>query len=183
MQRIIRWQALSSLGLEHLCLHQDSTKITAESLIVGTAEDAAYGLRYHIVCDPGWRVQAVRVELVGEDRLCALTADGSGHWFDATGSALPQLDGCIDVDIEATPFTNTLPIRRLDLPVGESRDIRVLYITVPDLELSAVMQTYTCLRPGRLYRYAGFPSGFSADLETDPDGLVIHYPELFQQFV
>ena len=45
-------------------------------------------------------------------RAIELRADGRGHWADAaTGSPLP-LDGCVDIDIYPSPFTNTLPIRR-----------------------------------------------------------------------
>ena len=55
---------------------------------------------------------------------------GPGREIRSTSST-----GCIDVDIRATPFTNTLPIRRLALQPGESRDLRMAFIDVPGLDV------------------------------------------------
>ena len=111
-------------------------------------------------------------------------ADGAGRWTTASGDALPVLDGCIDVDISATPFTNTLPIRRLALHPGEARDLDVEYVSVPDLAVMLDGQRYTCLERGTqggLYVYASLDSAFRADLAVDADGLVLDYPELFRR--
>ena len=103
--------------------------------------------------------------------------DGEGRWRTTSGDPVDSLSGCIDVDIRATPFTNTLPIRRLGLMPGESRDVSMAFIDVPALDVRAVDQRYTCLQTsahGAVYR---FESGdFSADLSVDRDGLVIDYP-------
>ena len=94
---------------------------------------------------------------------------------------MPALDGAIDVDIMATPFTNTLPIRRLDLAERQSADIQVAYVSVPDLTLSLARQRYTCLSAGALYRFDSLESGFSRDIGIDRDGLVTEYPGLFRR--
>ncbi len=93
----------------------------------------------------------------------------------------PALRGCIDVDIQATPITNTLPIRRLDLKAGESMEIRLCYISMPDLIVSAASQRYTALDPGSLYRFESLEDGFTADLPVDQDGFVLDYPGLFKR--
>lgn len=112
-----------------------------------------------------------------------LCADGEGTWIDERGSELPLLEGAIDVDISATPFTNTLPIRRVDLDAGESVELTVAYVNVPALSVDADAQRYTCLDPvdedcGR-YRYDAVESDFTAELVVDADGLVIEYSDLF----
>jgi hypothetical protein len=97
---------------------------------------------------------------------------------------IPSLKGCRDVDIFYSPFTNTLAIRRLALKKGESADIHVAYINVPDLEVSAVQQRYTFLETtsqGGLYRYESLASGFTTELPVDADGLVIEYPKFFKR--
>jgi hypothetical protein len=97
---------------------------------------------------------------------------------------MPDLDGCIDVDISSTPFTNTLPIRRLGLEPGESEELAVTYILVPELLVGAERQRYDCLEAqaeGGLYRFEALPSGFTAELPVDADGLVIDYPGLFRR--
>jgi uncharacterized protein len=90
----------------------------------------------------------------------------------------PSLDGCLDLDISVTPFTNTLPVRRLELPPGASVDLLVAFLSVPELSFRPVHQRYTCLArsaTGGLYRYEGLDSHFSADLLVDAQGLVVEY--------
>jgi hypothetical protein len=93
---------------------------------------------------------------------------------------MPELSGCLDVDISATPFTNTLPIRRLGERLQQRTGIAVVYIPVPSLELARADQAYTRLGRDR-YLYEGPVGRFQAELEVDPDGLVVHYPTLFRR--
>ena len=87
----------------------------------------------------------------------------------------------MDVDITATPFTNTLPIRRLGLGAGAAADITTVYITVPDLTITTDPQRYTCLEPNRSYIYESRDSDFRRQIETDERGLVLTYPGLFRR--
>jgi hypothetical protein len=87
------------------------------------------------------------------------------------------LQGCLDIDIAACAFTNTLPIRRLALEVGQSAEIQVAYLHIPDLRVERVPQRYTRVAPQR-YRYEGLSTGFVAEITVDEDGLVIDYPQL-----
>ncbi len=155
---VARWQAWEEIGLEHLVLQEGPQGIVAEASIIGrssngAANETAFAMTYRIACDPDWRVRTVEARLVGMACSIHIASDGMGTWTTAGGSPLPALDGAIDVDIMATPFTNTLPIRRLDLAEGQSADIQVAYVSVPDLTLSLARQRYTCLSAGALYRF------------------------------
>jgi len=105
----------------------------------------------------------------------------------ADGEPVPALDGCIDVDISATPFTNTLPIRRLGLKPGEAANLKVAYLAIPEMRVEPARQRYTCLErddQGGLYRYESLDgefAGFTADLPVDAGGLVLDYPGLFRR--
>jgi hypothetical protein len=146
MERDIMWTPWSDPGLEHLHIVEHAGEILADGLIIGVRDGAPFRARYVIRCDGGWTVRAAHVELLGDDgQEIALVADGAGRWTAATGAPIPSLDGCPDVDISATPFTNTLAIRRLGLRPGESVDISVAYIAAPKLRLWPVRQRYTCL--------------------------------------
>ena len=94
--------------------------------------------------------------------------------------ALPDLDGAIDVDLSITPFTNTMPVRRLDLIEGQQADIRVVYLRFPDLNLAIDRQRYTCLKRNQ-YRFESLDSEFTCDIDTDADGLIVTYPGLFRR--
>ena len=109
-----------------------------------------------------------------------LESDGQGRW-QANGKEQPTLQGCIDIDIQATPLTNTLPIRRLGLETGESMEIRLGYIEVPTLTVHPSNQRYTAIEAGSLYRFESLESGFTADLPVDEDGFVLDYPGLFKR--
>jgi hypothetical protein len=185
MERNIIWTPWSEPGLEHLRLAQYEGGILADGVIIAVAGGRAFRARYTIQCDAGWRVREVRVDLLDHtNRRLDLTSDGEGHWADGAGDALPGLVGCFDVDISATPFTNTLPIRRLALPPGAAADVNVAYIALPDLTVVPGLQRYTCLATnasGGRYRFEQRSSGFAAELPVDADGLVVDYPGLFRR--
>jgi hypothetical protein len=80
----------------------------------------------------------------------------------------------------ATPFTNTLPIRRLGLKPGESAEILAVYVRVPDLAVTTDRQRYTRLGE-RCYRYDSVDTDFTREVEVDERGLVVNYPGLFRR--
>jgi hypothetical protein len=185
MMQEIMWSGWDTPGLEHLRLSLNQTRPTAEGQIITTLfEEGPLRLHYVVQCDQQWRVREVRVIAEGVSTAVNVRADGEGHWTTDAGDALPHLDGCIDVDIMATPFTNTLPIRRLGLRPGESADISVAYVVVPSLEIVASPQRYTCLESGPnggLYRYEGLDTGYTNELPVDTDGLVVDYPGIWKR--
>jgi uncharacterized protein len=178
---VARWQAEQGRGIEHTGITVRPSGIEVESVVVGD-RFGPYGARYRLQCAGDWSVRNLEIDVVAAGSL-RLASDGGGNWEDAAGAPLPELQGCIDVDISATPFTNTLPIRRLQLASPERREIRVVYIQVPSLVPTPAMQAYTCLMPNKRYRYEGSFRHFETELEVDADGLVIDYPTLFRRCV
>ncbi|MEH6436862.1 putative glycolipid-binding domain-containing protein [Massilia sp. DD77] len=182
MRRIYRWHTVEGGGTEHLALDLSLDGIVAEGVVVGPVtgvlfEGEPFGCIYRVRCDPDWRVRELALRVGGGPSL-ALAADGEGHWTDGAGAPLPALDGCIDVDLACSPFTNTLPIRRLGEALRERQAIRVAFIAFPGLELKAWPQLYTRLDAGR-YLFESPEHDFRAEIETDEDGLVLRYPGLF----
>lgn len=96
------------------------------------------------------------------------------------GELRPDLDGAREVDISVSPLSNTLPIRRLNLAVGESADIITAYLTLPDLTVTFDPQRYTRLSE-REYLYESRDSDFRRTITVDDTGLVIDYPGLFER--
>lgn len=178
---VARWSEWTGLGLQHLVLRETAQYIVAEATIVGMDDETPVGARFRIQCDTTWHVRRVEASVAGDDRRIALTGDGHGNWHDDTGKARPDLAGAIDVDLPLTPFTNTLPIRRLGLGAGQSADLRVVYILLPAFEVIVDPQRYTCLEPLRRYRYESLDSDFMREIEVDADGLVVTYPDLFRR--
>ena len=180
------WAPWDGRGLEHLRLRPGEEGTEADGIVIGEEEGTIFRARYVIRCDPGWRTREMILDpLDGRDPL-HLRSDGKGNWSDASGRSIPELEGCSDVDLSATPFTNTLPIRRLDLREEESSEIVAVYVDVPNMRLHASGQRYTCLErnaEGSLYRYEdeGLFRGFAVDLPVDAAGLVLDYPGIFRR--
>ena len=185
MEHEVMWVPWEGPGLEHLRLAPDEDGVVANGLVIGLEAGRPFRIGYEVRCDVHWRVREVHAAAPDSGRpVIELLTDGEGHWKRGGGEPVPELDGCIDVDISATPFTNTLPIRRLGLEPGESEELTVTYVRVPELLVGPERQRYGCLEAkadGGLYRFEALPSGFTAELPVDAEGLVIDYPGLFRR--
>jgi uncharacterized protein len=190
VRRNVLWAPWDTPGLEHLQLEVDTETITADGAILGVAAGEAFRVSYQVSCDATWRVRATDIATSQPSvHSLRLRSNGEGRWTTEMGEPLPALDGCADIDLAVTPFTNTLPIRRLDLRPGEAAELTVVYIDAPTLEVTAVRQRYTCLArasTGGRYRfealpYPALPQGFLAELSVDAEVLVEDYPPLFRR--
>ncbi len=164
---IARWSDWTGTGVEHLVLTHNTDAITADAVVISDG-DGRFAARYRIVCDPGWRVRLADVELIGDERRLRLNSDGQGHWLDAQANPLHDLDGAVDVDLSITPFTNTLPIRCMNLAPGQSADIAVAYIRVPELTVAKDPQRYSCIESRLRTRNATAASRVGPDIGTNP---------------
>ena len=185
-ERIVFWQPWQGQGLEHLRLTRHEDHLVARGEVMALAGTSPFRLRYKIKCDTGWRTHKLDMELYDLHgcRERHIKADGAGNWREEGAGPLGELAGCLDVDISATPFTNTLAVRRLDLQPGERAGLTVAYVKIPELTLRPVSQRYTCnwrADTGTIVTYEGLFRGFKADLALDADGLVIDYPETFRR--
>lgn len=180
----IVWQGLDEPSLEYLDLTTDPEP-RARGTIVAVWEGQPIRLQYEITCDPDWVVRHVEAHLEtgSNHRRMFLHASSEGVWTDETGREVPELAGCSYVDIQATPFTNTLPIRRLQLAPGKTRDVRVAYVSIPSLEVSAADQRYSRLEDAGSPRYRYQSGDFEAVLVVDDAGLVVDYERLWRRIM
>jgi hypothetical protein len=181
-ERIVaRWREWSGDGIQHLELHGGPAGVVAEAVVVAEEAGHPFAARFKIACDGAWRTLRVEAGVVGDERRIDLVGDGDGRWTDGAGTPLAELGGAVDVDLALTPFTNTLPIRRLGLgDRGVGRDPGG-YVELPAFALTTDPQRYTCLEPGRRYRYESLESGFVREIDIDGNGLVVTYPGLFRR--
>lgn len=184
MRQQIVWSRVDVPGLELLDLEIGPNGAHLQSAVIDADPAAPFRIAYTIETDHDWRVRRVSVRLLGGDeRALELRTDGTGHWTDAIGAPIPDLDGCIDIDLTATPATNTLPIRRLGLHPGESAEITAAWVQFPDLSIRPSPQRYTCLARHAdgtaRYRYVGLESGFTVELPVDVSGMVQDYGDIW----
>lgn len=176
--RSVRWRALEGDGLEHLTVRAQANGLRAEATVVGERDGSRFGASYRIDCGADFTVRSFEVATTDGRGLAMTRRDGA--WHDGERGLLPAFDGCVDIDLSATPFTNTLPIRRLAWEIGQQRRIAMLFVPFDSFEPFATEQVYTCLAP-RLFRFETADGSFTAELPVDEDGLVMDYPCLFQR--
>ena len=180
---IARWQDWSGNGTEHTVINWGAGGISIDGTVISAGDGNPFAVRYRLRCNDSWMLRDADIQITGDAGAISLVSDGHGRWKDGTGKTLSHLDGAIDIDLSASPLTNTLPIHRLRLAKGKSQDILAAYVHFPDLTVTVDPQRYTCVEPMRRYRYESLDSDFTREIEVDSDGLVMIYPGLFRRVV
>jgi hypothetical protein len=167
-------------GLEVVFMRDDSRGRRFDGQTVAIEDGQVWTVRYSIVVDEQWVTRSARAwgRSVDGEFETSLEADGLGHWHGA-GTAVPELDGCLDVDFESSACTNTFPVHRLRLRPGEAAPAPAAYVRAPDLRIERLEQQYTRLDEegrGQRYDYAAPRFDFRCRLVYDPSGLVVDYP-------
>jgi hypothetical protein len=83
------------------------------------------------------------------------------------------------VDLESSAGTNTLPVHRLRLDVGQAADVPAAYVRVRDLGVERLEQRYSRvdnLGGSTQYDYSAPVFEFDVRLVFDATGLVLDYP-------
>jgi uncharacterized protein len=137
-------------------------------------------IEYILRLSPMWQVRQFLLFRDLDEPDLWLATDGAGHWGEMNGAHRTELDSCYDIDLLCTPFTNTLPIRRLPLHVGHTADVKVVHVDPETLEVRAERQRYTRTSTHH-WRIEAEATGSVTELEVDEYGLVVDYPDLFRR--
>ena len=175
--RSIRWKALDWQGWEHLDLDESAAGVTARGALIGEREGARYGVFYEVGLTPDWVFRSIAIRRTDGRTLTLRTRDGA--WIGSDGRRLPELDGCIDIDLSGSPFTNTLPVRRARWEAGVPQGFTMAWIPLDTFAPLPDRQIYTRLGDGR-FRYQSADGSFERVIEFDGGGLVRLYPGLFE---
>jgi hypothetical protein len=177
------WRHLDArTGFEVLFLHRDPEGYRFVGRTTAVEDGEAWSVRYAITLDPGWETRSAHI--IGESGRgtaeMRLERGASGIWL-IDGRPAAQLDGYLDVDLEASAFTNAFPINRMGLEVGQSADAPAVYVRAPRLAVERLEQSYTRLDDDgerSRYDYASPFFDYQAQLVYDEFGLILDYPGL-----
>jgi hypothetical protein len=169
------WRWIKGTGLERFELLQIAQEWMLRGTIVTLAESRPVEVRYEVVCDDAWHTKRADISLRDGAAARVLRVDvKDGQWHE-NGRANEKIAGCIDIDLQWSPATNTIPIRRLGLAVGESSGLlKAAWVRFPDLTLQLLSQEYQRTSE-RCYRYTSGGGSFVADVTVDQDDLVLNY--------
>jgi uncharacterized protein len=168
------WTSWDGDTTEQLSVRWDNGGWTAEGTITGL--DIHYAIRLSEL----WEVRQFLLFRDMDEPDLWLAKDLFGKWGEVNGAQRDDLAACDDLDLTCSPFTNTLPIRRLGLAVGESADICAAWINPETLGVVPAVQNYTRLTDRR-WRYHQAATSYTAEFDVDEHGLVVDYPELFRR--
>lgn len=180
MSNTIIWQSAFLSSLEY-CLVQENRYGWEAAGKVIQAGETPFLAEYWIGCDERGLTRRVYVSVTQGERSSVLVmlATADGRWK-VNGQDRPDLSGCPDVDLGVSPLTNSLPILRLQLNEGQSSEVCAAWVRFPELTVEILRQRYTRLSADH-YRYDSLESGFTAELEVDPHGLVVRYGDIWQR--
>jgi hypothetical protein len=176
----VLWENKSGRSIEYFSLTANGNALVLEGTIIMQLERLPAQISYRIECDRQWRTRIadIRQERSGKVGRLSIKVGKKQDW-QANKRAVPFAAGMHDIDLEVTPSTNTLSIRRLALKEGESQQVDAVWVRFPSLTLERLQQRYT--RIGRrLYKYET-STGYKAELEVDQSGLVVRYGDLWRR--
>ena len=159
---------------DELTLSWDNEAWTASGLV------SSANVQFVIRISPVWHVRQFLLFRDLDEPDLWLGNDGRGRWGEVNGAHRPELDGCVDISLDCTPFTSTIPIRRLGLRVAEAAEIIVAAIDVETLDVQAQRHRYSRLGTHR-WKLEQLESGDSVEFDVDEFGLAIDYPSTFRR--
>jgi hypothetical protein len=179
MQTNLLWTGREYYSLENCLVNTTEHGSEISSIIIGKYEEKIYRVEYKIRTNQNWETVYFEVQSQHSDQKekFIFEGDGKGNWI-LDGQEAGRFNGCIDIDIPLTPFTNSLPVNRLKLAQGAEQQIQVIYVDLLKNQITPVRQKYTRLS-NTTYHYENVPNDFEAKIEVDELGFVIDYPSLF----
>ena len=179
MTHSILWRGIHLGGHEACRLFRRGQEWRLEGTAVFAHDQRPCKLSYLVTCDTQWNTQiAVVSGWVGDDDVdIELTVDADQNWA-VNGLNNPAVQGCIDVDLNFSPSTNLLPIRRLNLGVGQQAEVKAAWLRFPGFELEPLVQVYQRVNEF-CYRYESGGGTFTADLTVNEVGFVRNYPGIW----
>ena len=173
----ILWRRLDTNGLEAARVYGDDDGWYLDGAAIFLYEGNPCRLEYFIECDPEWRTMSATIDgWVGEDLVeHEIVVSEDGIWY-LDDEAMKEVEGCVDIDLNFSPITNLLPLRRLDLKDGEANRVRAAWLRFPSFKLERLDQSYTRIDDATV-RYESRDGEFVRDLKVNKAGLVTEYPD------
>jgi hypothetical protein len=179
------WRNEEIYGCEYLKIEDKTESLVVQSTVIYVDEKKtnAHNLTYYVELDEHWLTKRVSINVDKINNL-ELHTDGDGNWFNTGGESINSLNGAIDIDISATPFSNSLPINRINWSINQIEHFHMVYISVPTLEIKKVPQSYQYIHKKGELRYFQYRCyDYETIICVDSNGLVVDYPNAFSRIL
>jgi uncharacterized protein len=178
--RSVLWRRLDRPGHESARVSLRDSGWSLTGTAVFAQDEQPCRLDYQVLCDSNWLTSSGSVSgWVGDETVAIeLSVDPARRWR-LNGRECPAVAGCIDLDLNFSPSTNLLPIRRLGLGVGEEATVQAAWLRFPSFRLEPLEQLYRRVDVAT-YRYQSAGGKFIAELQVNEAGFVTSYADFWQ---
>src|SRR5262249_15788254 len=157
-------------------VHSEDAGWRLTGVVVFEHERQPCSLDYRVVCDSKWKTVSALVTgwLDNTSIEIDISADQDEQWLLNVSECAP-VAACTDIELNFSPSTNLLPIRRLELEIGSEAEVNAAWLRFPSFTLERLEQRYRRLNEDT-YRYESGGGAFVAELKVNSAGFVTHYP-------
>ena len=177
---VVLWRRLDLPGHEisHLDAVVDGWRLSGTALFLHEMRPCK--LDYVVSCDSAWHTQSAHITgVMGRQPIdLRVSVDTNRRWR-LNGMECAAVEGSVDIDLAFSPSTNLLPIRRLELAVGDEAQVKAAWLQFPSLRLEPLPQIYRH-EGDRSYRYESAAGTFVRMLEVNASGFIVRYPGLWE---
>ncbi len=172
-------------AVEVLFTETDVDGVVLRGTTTGVERERPWSMDYVLTTDPAWHTRSLQAHLRDEDgdRCVTLSRTSAGRWL-INGQLEPALDGCLDVDLDCSAGTNTLPVHRLPLLGPAAVPIPAAFVRISGPpQVTRLEQTYGKPSPPddhglHTVPYTSSTFDIALQLTYDASGLITDYPGL-----
>lgn len=176
----IIWRRLDQPGHEFCRLFFKNSQWNLEGVAIFLYKQKPCLLNYFVISDSDWKTISGQVGgWIGDEIIrMEFSVNSSRNWR-INGVEYENIEGCNDVDFAFSPSTNLLPIRRLDLEIGQEAKVRAAWLLFPSFTFEPLEQLYRRIDEVN-YHYEILNGSFEAELQVNTAGFITVYPNLWQ---
>jgi hypothetical protein len=175
----ILWHRVDTQGHDACRLEQleDGWRLSGTTAFI--EEQQVGNISYDVRHGKDWFTRSATVSgWMGDKDIAIHISRQPGDSWTMNGVGVPEVEGCIDLDLGLTPATNTSAVRRLNLQVGQGHESMAAWLDPSDWQLKPLQQIYVRRSP-LVYAYSSPAHGFSAKLSVNKTGFVTDYPGIW----
>ena len=130
----VLWQRVDMPGHEAVRVYEGEDGWYLDGAAIFSFDGKPCRLEYLIECDSDWITSFATVDgFVGEEVVAIEIEAEDGVWY-LNGDEIRDVEGCTDIDLNFSPVTNLLPIKRSDLAIGSEASVRAAWLRFPSLK-------------------------------------------------
>ncbi|WP_018683382.1 putative glycolipid-binding domain-containing protein [Actinokineospora enzanensis] len=183
---VYTWQGARPTTLESVRLLLADGRLRASGRLIAVGDPAVqaepFSASFDVYLDRGEQAcrLLLRTTTAAQERQISLSRTEDGPWLLDRGdtSQRDDFEGSVTLGVAGVVTLASLPIRRFGLhrEVGE-HELPVVLVSLPDLEIQLVRQTYRTVSVNESGAVIAFTQGeFTTELTVDTEGVVIDYP-------